>query len=97
MFSDKVLFGMGNILWKTIKIDRTTGGVMKGKYARVCIELDLNKPLVPSISIYGRVQHVEYEGLLKICFKCGQYGHRQIECPLLKPPEENVPLQSGNH
>lgn len=71
MFSEKVLFGMGNALGKTVKIDRTTGGVMKGKYARVCIELDLNKPLVPSISIYGRIQQVEYEGLHKICFQCG--------------------------
>lgn len=55
MFSEKVLFGMGNTMGKTVKIDRTIEGVTKGKYVRLCIELDLNKPLVPSISVYGRV------------------------------------------
>lgn len=46
---------------------------------RVCVEVDLNKPLVPRIYLDGQWQPVEYEGLPMICFKCGRSGHR--ECP----------------
>ncbi|MBA0796283.1 hypothetical protein Gohar_007062 [Gossypium harknessii] len=33
------------------------------------------KPLMSNVGINCRLQRVEYEGLLNICFKCGLYGH----------------------
>nr|KJB73317.1 hypothetical protein B456_011G227300 [Gossypium raimondii] len=33
------------------------------------------------IRINGRIQRVEYESLLNVCFRCGLYGHRIDLCP----------------
>ncbi|MBA0709392.1 hypothetical protein Golax_024427 [Gossypium laxum] len=35
----------------------------------------IEKPLMSKVRINCRLQRVEYEGLLNICFKCGLYGH----------------------
>lgn len=41
----------------------------RGKFARLCVELDLNQPLVPTISFYG----AWFSGCLHlICFACGR-------------------------
>lgn len=70
-------------------MDRTSDDVVRGKFFRVCVELDLSQPLVPTILALGRVFHVEYEGLPKICCKCGVYGHREEDCSSLQtaPPD----------
>ncbi|KAL3534260.1 hypothetical protein ACH5RR_002721 [Cinchona calisaya] len=57
-----------------------TTNACRGKYARVCVEIDLNKPLVPFIWVGDVLQSMEYEGLHQICFECGEYGHRQDVC-----------------
>ncbi|KAL0375507.1 UNVERIFIED_CONTAM: hypothetical protein Sradi_3466400 [Sesamum radiatum] len=52
--------------------------------ARVCIEIDLLKPLVNEIDlqIYGTtfVQKVEYEQLPPYCLLCKHVGHHELEC-----------------
>lgn len=65
----------GRYIGRTVKVDMTTTDVTRGCFARVCIELDLSKSLIPTVMIIGRVIHVEYEGLPKICFSCGLYGY----------------------
>lgn len=75
MFKNNELARIGNVLGQTVKVDTTTTNVGRGKFARVCIKMDLNRPLVPSININGRVQPVEYEGLYKVGFQCGKFGH----------------------
>nr|WMB96790.1 reverse transcriptase [Solanum melongena]WMB97012.1 reverse transcriptase [Solanum aethiopicum] len=71
--------GYGEPCGKAIKVDHNTRFAATGRYARVCVEVDLNKPLVPRIHVDGQWQSVEYEGLPMICFKCGRTGHR--DCP----------------
>lgn len=68
LFKKDALTRMGNVLGKTIKIDDTTAEVTKGKYAHVCIEMDLNCPLIPTVNICGRIQLVEYEGFYRVCY-----------------------------
>ncbi|RYR33588.1 hypothetical protein Ahy_A10g048187 isoform C [Arachis hypogaea] len=46
-----------------LKIDRTTSIHSRGYFARICIEIDLRKQLVPRISVFGEVLNIEYEGL----------------------------------
>lgn len=81
LFDEEVLSYMGDAIGKTIKVDDTTVAVSRGRYARVCVEIDLNAPLVPVIKVLGSLQRVEYEGLHLICFECGRYGHKQDMCP----------------
>lgn len=81
LFEEEVFYAMGNAIGKAVKIDDTTLIVCRGRYVRVCVEVNLNEPLVPFIIVLGTQQRVEYEGLHIICFGCGKYGHREDGCP----------------
>ncbi|KAL0313677.1 UNVERIFIED_CONTAM: hypothetical protein Scaly_2911500 [Sesamum calycinum] len=63
---------------RAVKVDETTMAASRGRYARVCVEVDLTKPLVSMITLLGFAQAVEYEGLHQICFDCGKYGQKKI-------------------
>lgn len=54
---------------------------MRGKFARLCVQIDLKKSLIPMVHVMGHNQRIEYERLHRICFECGQYGHRAEGCP----------------
>ncbi|KAL4307105.1 hypothetical protein AHAS_Ahas16G0245000 [Arachis hypogaea] len=63
-----------------LKIDRVTSVHSRERFARICVELDLSKKLVPRISVLEKILNVEYEGLHIICFTYGKYGHRSDQC-----------------
>ncbi|KAI7983905.1 hypothetical protein LOK49_LG15G00480 [Camellia lanceoleosa] len=54
-YQDKVLFAIAKSLGKPLKIDWTTAMATRGKFARICIEMDLSKPLKPKFILEGRV------------------------------------------
>lgn len=47
---------VGNKLGTTIKIDKNTLEAKRGCYARICVEISLDKPLIPHVRIGGRLQ-----------------------------------------
>ncbi|XVF07510.1 hypothetical protein REPUB_Repub06bG0145300 [Reevesia pubescens] len=79
-YDNDILKRMGNLLGQTLMIDKNTLIASRGKYARLCVELDLTKPLVPRLHIGERWQKVEYEGLGMVCFHCGCFGHSKEQC-----------------
>ncbi|MBA0579175.1 hypothetical protein Gorai_021438, partial [Gossypium raimondii] len=55
------------------------------------------KPLMSNVRINGRLQRVEYESLLDVCFRCGHYGHRVDLCmgvKILSPNKETWPQRA---
>ncbi|XP_050222758.1 uncharacterized protein LOC126672849 [Mercurialis annua] len=82
-YNKKVLRHIGAMVGKVIKIDYCTEAAERGKFARIAVELDLNKPLVSQFRLDGNVQFVEYECLPRICFECGKFGHVKESCPKL--------------
>lgn len=52
----------------------------RGRFARICVEIDLHRPLNPKIQVLGHMQVMEYEGLHLVWFSCGQYGHKAQDC-----------------
>lgn len=52
----------------------------RGRFARICVEIDLNQPVVGKIRVRGSWHKVEYEGLHVICSGCGYYGHVLKDC-----------------
>ncbi|XP_012448856.1 uncharacterized protein At4g02000 [Gossypium raimondii] len=83
-FNEEVLVKVGKLVGRPIKLDSNTVYTTRGKFARIYIEIDLSKPLIPSIRIGNFVQNIEYEGLHNICFSCGCFGHRTEACVLKK-------------
>ncbi|KAB5552768.1 hypothetical protein DKX38_010079 [Salix brachista] len=81
-FRCDVVEKIGNLIGLTVKVDSHTMSQARGKFTRICVELDISKPLIPFIVVQGRTYGVVYEGLQVICFECGYYGHGRDNCPL---------------
>ncbi|KAL4271801.1 hypothetical protein GQ457_13G020760 [Hibiscus cannabinus] len=69
-----------NAIGKIFRIDYNTEDGKRGRFARLAVIIDLNRPLVSGIVIDGTRQDIEYEGLPAICFSCGKYGHSKDLC-----------------
>ncbi|KAL0297835.1 UNVERIFIED_CONTAM: hypothetical protein Scaly_3081800 [Sesamum calycinum] len=83
-FQEELLMRIGNRIGRAVKVMKTTMAASRGRYARVCVEVDLTKPLVSMITLLGFAQAVEYEGLHQICFDCGKYGQKKISAQTQK-------------
>lgn len=79
-YDRKVLTFNGNRIRKDIKVYRRTLIRERGKYAWLCIQVDLNKPLLALFAIKFCYSKVEYEGLHLLCLQCGIYGHSAEGC-----------------
>ncbi|XVE97063.1 hypothetical protein REPUB_Repub02eG0278300 [Reevesia pubescens] len=87
-YDGEVMRMMGDKIGSSVRVDRTTSNILRGKFARMYVELNLTKPLVSKIFIGGCWQKVEYEGLKMLCFHCGKFGHTDLECEARMREEE---------
>ncbi|KAA3488164.1 GroES-like zinc-binding alcohol dehydrogenase family protein [Gossypium australe] len=87
-----VIKSIEEIVGRVIKSDDNTGNALWGRFVRLAVMVDLNKPLVLEL----KWMRVEYESLPNVCFECGHYGHMKESCPTLhvqkKLGGENVDL-----
>lgn len=67
---------MGNVL----RVDTFTASETRGRFARLCVQIGVEKPLITTIMIGKLEQSVTYEGMHRLCFGCGRVGHRQENC-----------------
>lgn len=65
---------------RPIRVDDSTSLVSKGRFARICSEVDITKPLLSKFTMEGKAWPIEYKGIHLICFGCGIYGHRKEQC-----------------
>lgn len=76
---------------KVIKVDQTTLLRLKGKFARVCVNIDVTEPLPGSLVIFFKGNSMKvpliYKGLHKVCALCGSESHHIEVCP-------DLPLQT---
>ncbi|KAL4306091.1 hypothetical protein AHAS_Ahas16G0143600 [Arachis hypogaea] len=63
-----------------LKVDELTSIHFQRKFARICVEIDLRKKMVLTITAFGKEFNIVYEGLHQICFNCSKYGHRIEYC-----------------
>lgn len=101
LYSKTFLDRVGASLGTMLNIDRLTSIHSRGKFVRICVEVDLQRPLKSHIMVCGYPILLEYEGLHSIYFQCGKYGHKKDQCREIldgcsaapegqgeKPPEE---------
>ncbi|XP_019158181.1 PREDICTED: uncharacterized protein LOC109154898 [Ipomoea nil] len=85
---------LGNKVGRTIRVDQATSLVSRGMFARICVEVDITKPLISKFKYEDKVRSVAYEGIHMIYFSCGIYGHAADSCPSKareKATEESLP------
>jgi len=88
-YDESFLLAMASALGRPIKVDTNTLKIERGKFARVCVEIDLTMPIVGKIWVNGHWYKVQYEGLHLICTNCGCYGHLGRNCTS-KPERSNI-------
>ncbi|KAJ0970134.1 hypothetical protein J5N97_023011 [Dioscorea zingiberensis] len=71
-------------LGKVVKVDVTTMVADRAKFARVCVDIDLTKPLERGIWISTPFTRlfipILYEKLPLFCYRCGIVGHGADKC-----------------
>lgn len=80
-YDARALSFFGDRIGRTVKVDKTTIKQERGKYARICVTVNLAKPLLAMLRIQGSSYKLEYEGLHLLCLMCGRYGHYKEDCP----------------
>lgn len=93
-FHSEILRSIGNKIGCFIKIDTISNVVVRGPFARLCVQLDLDKPLLNQVTIGSFLQRIQYENLPTVCYSCGRIGHTQEQCKSLEMGQDNT--ASGN-
>jgi len=83
---------------KVIRIDQNTLLRKKGRFARVCLHLDVSKPLPGTLAIptpnCTLFIPITYEGIHEVCALCGAPEHLLDQCPSLPtPPKMEVVVE----
>ncbi|KAL8159447.1 hypothetical protein V2J09_000984 [Rumex salicifolius] len=84
LYDERVVRCIASCLGRPVRVDKNTVHATRGKFARICVELDLSVPLKRAILFNGETMTVEYEGLGEICLGCGRQGHLVNQCPLFE-------------
>ncbi|GAV77538.1 LOW QUALITY PROTEIN: DUF4283 domain-containing protein/zf-CCHC_4 domain-containing protein, partial [Cephalotus follicularis] len=79
-YDESLLFAIRGLIRKPLHLDKFTTIATRTKYARLCVEVDLSKPLVLKVEVGRVTQFLEYKGIHQICFQCGIVGHKLGAC-----------------
>lgn len=90
-YDEQILYKVGSKLGQLLKVDACTSSTTRGKYARICIEVPLEKPLKSHVLIGHHRQSLLYEGLNILCTSCGRFGHTTISCLFTPHTTKNNP------
>jgi hypothetical protein len=93
-YDESFLLALASTIGTPVRVDTNTLNVERGRFARICVEIDLTKPVVGKVWINGHWYKVQYEGLHIICAACGCYGHVTRNCtkiPVTTEAKEKTP------
>lgn len=93
-YNNSILQQIGNQLGDLLKVDARTIDNVRGRFSRLCIQVDLDSPLISKVQIGSLTQPVQYEGISSICFECGCIGHKSTFCPAIIRPS-NTPTPAN--
>ena len=80
-YEPSALLKIGRAIDPVLRIDSHTANGERGRFARLCVQVNLDKPLVRKLYLSKLAQNVLYEGINTLCFSCGRIGHKIETCP----------------
>ncbi|KAL0014311.1 hypothetical protein SO802_001380 [Lithocarpus litseifolius] len=87
-YEGSVLREIESVIRPVLLVDTHIASETRGQYARLCVQINLGKPLVRLLHIGKLDQLVLYEGLNFLCVSCGRVDHRTESCPYtVRSPE----------
>ena len=90
-YQPEFLKHVGQKLGKLLKIDAITNAAIRGRYARVCVQINMTDPLPKRVRIGSFWQDIVYENLPVLCYQCRRIGHRETHClESMKQPTTNL-------
>ncbi|KAK6144176.1 hypothetical protein DH2020_020996 [Rehmannia glutinosa] len=103
----RVIQTIGGKVGTVLEIDEGEGGNCWGKFARVRVRVEMDKPLKKCVSVQVEQEKEEiiiilvYERLPDFCFACGRIGHILKDCgdgdAKKEPPEYGAWLKAASH
>ena len=89
-YNPLVLREVGSAIGPILRIDSYTASGSSASFVRLCVQIDLSKPLV-NVVRGGRLQQkVMYEGISALCFCYGRLGHKPENCGFRVSPMEKT-------
>lgn len=81
LYETEVLKEIGEAIGKVLRINSHTAMEARGRYTRLCVQIDINRSLINTILIVWFERVVTYEGIQRLCFSYGRVGHKVEWCP----------------
>ncbi|KAL5751978.1 hypothetical protein ACOSQ2_022485 [Xanthoceras sorbifolium] len=75
-----LLWHIGGMLGSMRIVDPITESQAKGRFTRICVEIDVSQPLCGTLRIDGKRVRVEYKSMRLIYFNCGRISHGKKSC-----------------
>ena len=84
---------VGNKLGKLLKIDAVTSAAIRGRFARLCVQVNTAYPLPKRDKIGAFWQDIVYENMPMLYYRCGRLGHWESHCskPNLELTDTGMP------
>ncbi|KAF3975669.1 hypothetical protein CMV_001084 [Castanea mollissima] len=80
-YENTALLKIGRAIGPVLRIYSHMANGERGYFTRLCIQVNLDKPLIRTIYLSKLAQCVQYEGINALCFSCGRIGHKVETCP----------------
>ena len=79
-YQEQAMLRIASAIGIPVKVDLATKLAERGKYARACVQINLELPVIKHIIVEGVTHEIEYESLQLICATCARYGHDKSLC-----------------
>ncbi|KAG5620667.1 hypothetical protein H5410_005885 [Solanum commersonii] len=89
-YDHSILARIGRKVGKLVKTDVCTSATLRGRYARICVEVPLGTPVQKFIYIGHHKQNIVYEGSDIFCNNSGVLNHNTINCPTTEATQSNL-------
>ncbi|XP_019245220.1 PREDICTED: uncharacterized protein LOC109225082 [Nicotiana attenuata] len=83
-YDGRILAKLSNAIGRLLKIDTCTSTTLRGRYARICVEIPLEIPIQPFLFVGDHKQDILYEGEDFLCKNCDRFGHTLRQCNYIK-------------